>query len=206
MLFRIAYSLWSEEVLNQLVVDALYVHRGINSVIENLSFSASSRIIKILGKNGSGKTSFLLGISGLISISSGTINLLGEIKRSSRRERCGVYSDAITLPSYLSVEEVLSVCHIQKSDRLKEFKEEFLCDIHSCAKVSDLSEGQRRKVAIVCALFKENGVLLLDEPFNALDENSSRALIEHLSDYSGMLIYASHNSVSFSEKETEVML
>ncbi|WP_226648965.1 ATP-binding cassette domain-containing protein [Microbulbifer variabilis] len=192
--------------MNRLIFDTLSIHRGAKRVIADLCLSTTAQIIKISGKNGSGKTSFLLGVSGLIPISSGSINLLGESKKSSRRSMCGVFSSAILLPEYLTVNEILSACQAPISDQLKVFETEFLCNIHSCTRISGLSEGQKRKVAIVCALRKERGALLLDEPFNALDKVAMGVLVEYLSNYSGMLIYTSHSKVSFLAKETEITL
>ncbi|WP_444920901.1 ATP-binding cassette domain-containing protein [Microbulbifer sp. CnH-101-G] len=192
--------------MNRLLLDSLSIHRGAKRIVTDFSFSTTSQIIKVSGRNGSGKTSLLLGISGLIPISSGRINILGERRRSGRRRMCGVFSNAILLPEYLSVKEILSACQTPISSRLKNFEEEFLCNIHSCTRVTDLSEGQKRKVAIVCSLRKERGALLLDEPFNALDKKAREALVGHLSDYSGMLVYTSHSEVSFSAGEAEITL
>jgi ABC-type transport system involved in cytochrome bd biosynthesis fused ATPase/permease subunit len=69
----------------------------------------------------------------------------------------------------------------------------------------NISGGQRQRIAVARALYKQADLILLDEPFNELDEESELAMLHHfkkLSQTGKMIILVTHNkqSLSFCDK------
>jgi ABC-2 type transport system ATP-binding protein len=133
----------------------------------------------LLGPNGSGKTTTVEMIEGLLEPTAGEVELLG--MRWGRdegllRERVGVALQETYLPEKLTVEELLTlfrsfyrrprpVLHLLADVELEEKR---------AAWVGKLSGGQRQRLAIACALVGEPEVLFLDEPTTGLDPQSRR--------------------------------
>lgn len=148
----------------------------------------------------------LLVIAGLLPAHLGTIELLGEKKPADRRRCCGVFSSSLATPEYLSVDQILSFLGRKSKEYLCSFELNFLKGVHSSEKYHNLSEGQKCKVSIVCALRKERGALLMDEPFNALDVTSRKLLSDYLLSYRGLLIYVDHRNTSALMEEALLKL
>ena len=136
----------------------------------------------LLGPSGCGKTTILRMIAGLIRPSAGTIFIgpndlwLGEQRNSEVTKELGVvFQDANLFPWY-SVEKNVSLPlklrGIEKQERLAKAKE--LCELvgisgFETAWPRQLSGGMRQRAAIARSLSYEPHILLMDEPFGALD-------------------------------------
>lgn len=174
-----------------LAVDNLIVRRGKRPVvgwptqdggIEGLSFSIAGGSLAILqAPNGWGKTTLLDALAGSIPVTSGSINLNGSsVQRMPTWARvgrglCVLQSRDNVFPN-LSVDEALALAGVTIPG---ESVQPFLG-----RPVSALSGGQKQKVAIECALARQDAtLLLLDEPFGMLDQAAieivQRALIPH---------------------------
>ncbi|MGC4036814.1 MAG: ABC transporter ATP-binding protein [Chitinophagaceae bacterium] len=65
----------------------------------------------------------------------------------------------------------------------------------------NISGGQRQRIALARAIYKKAGLIILDEPFNELDEGSEKELLDRLKDFSqtdGMVILITHNKQAIS--------
>jgi ABC-type branched-subunit amino acid transport system ATPase component len=159
-----------------LEVKDLVVYRGKRLVIgkrsadgetQGLTFSLYKGDIAVLqAPNGWGKTTLLEAIAGLTPISRGSIRLLGKpINKLLPWERVAIGLALLQARnnafSELTVEEVLRLSNIAHPPPEV---------THLLARrMSDLSGGERQKVSIACALAQPSVVLMLDEPFSALD-------------------------------------
>ena len=127
-----------------------------------------------IGPNGAGKSTTIRTLLGLISPSSGTAEVLGRDIRSGKDE---ILSEVGYLPSeamFYSGMKVRDVLKLSADLRKKDCKEECgkLCQrllLDTSKKVEELSFGNRKKVAIVCALQHKPQLLILDEPTGGLD-------------------------------------
>ena len=127
-----------------------------------------------IGPNGAGKSTTIRTLLGLISPSSGSAEILGMdmVKERQKILDCVSYlpSEAVFYPG-MRVRDVLK---LSAGLRKKDCREEAarLCErleLDTARKVEELSFGNRKKVAIVCALQHRPRLLVLDEPTSGLD-------------------------------------
>ena len=126
-----------------------------------------------IGPNGAGKSTTIRTLLGLISPTSGEAQVLG---MDIRREKNRILSEVGYLPSEAAFYPGMKVKDILKLSaelRRKSMDEAMvLCDrlqLDTGRKISELSFGNRKKVAIVSALFHRPKLLILDEPTSGLD-------------------------------------
>ena len=133
----------------------------------------------LLGPNGSGKTTTVEMLEGLLSPTAGEVELLGLRWPSDEerlRERVGVALQETHLPEKLMVEELLTLFRsfYRKPRPLAHLLAEVELEEKRRAWVGKLSGGQRQRLAIACAMVGEPEVLFLDEPTTGLDPQSRR--------------------------------
>jgi molybdopterin-binding protein len=124
----------------------------------------------VIGPAGSGKTTLLETIAGLVRATAGRVVLGGEDLTSAppERRRLGiVYQHAYLFP-HLSVRQNVRYGAASTSDA-EEVSSRFGVDALADRSVESLSGGERQLVAIARALARRPEVVLLDEPFSALD-------------------------------------
>ena len=133
----------------------------------------SGHICGLLGKNGEGKTTLLNLLSGQIFPDQGSCLALEEIP-SERNAR--FLQQIFLLPEEISMPEVTAIEYIKmyapfyptfRDDICKACVESF--EINLSERLSKMSQGQRKKVAITLALAAHTPLLLMDEPTNGLD-------------------------------------
>lgn len=182
--------------------------------LQNLSFSykrnkpvlqqialeiTPGKIYGLLGKNGEGKTTLLKIMSGLIFPESGNCQVCGEIP-SERKPK--FLQQIFLLPEEMSFPDVTAIEYIRmyapfypnfRNDILKACFESF--EVDSSARLSTMSLGQKKKVAITLALAAHTPLLLMDEPTNGLDIPSKvtfRQLVASLIEDSQTVIISTH--------------
>ena len=159
----------------------------------------SGHICGLLGKNGEGKTTLLNLLSGQIFPDQGSCLVLEEIP-SERNAR--FLQQIFLLPEEISMPEVTAIEYIKmyapfyptfRDDICKACVESF--EINLSDRLSKMSQGQRKKVAITLALAAHTPQLLMDEPPNRLDLPSTatfRRLVASLRDDKQTLIISTH--------------
>ncbi len=131
----------------------------------------------LLGPSGSGKSTLLRLIAGLVQPSSGTVNW------AAKRPRIGVvFQDPTLMPWAKIIDNVALPLRLDGIDRSRARAASFIMlervglSDFSEAYPSDLSGGMKMRVGLARALVSEPHLLLLDEPFAALDEITRSAL------------------------------
>ena len=142
----------------------------------------TGELVALLGPSGSGKTTLLRIIAGLEIADEGTVHFDGDdiTDRSTRERRVGFVFQHYALFRHMTVFENIAFGLKVRPAKLRPSKEEIRAKVHELLKLiqldslaqrypSQLSGGQRQRVALARALAVEPSVLLLDEPFGALD-------------------------------------
>lgn len=145
-------------------------------VLNNISFTVKSgEVISILGKSGCGKSTLLNCIGGFEPIQSGQVRLENEIVSTPSR-RCVMLMQNYGLLPWRSVRKNIELGiegrHLSKAER--EARVNHYLDMvgltdRAAALPNELSGGMQQRVAIARALALQPEVLLMDEPFGALD-------------------------------------
>ena len=136
-----------------------------------------------IGPNGAGKSTTIRTLLGLISPSSGTASVLG---KDIVAEKTAILKETGYLPSEavfyagMKVKDILKLsADLRGMDCSREAN--ILCErlrLDTSRKVDELSFGNRKKVAIVCALQSKPSLLILDEPTGGLDPLMQREFFE----------------------------
>lgn len=155
---------------------------GRRLALSNFSLSLSPGSVHgLLGSNGSGKSTALHVITGIIDADKGVVLHEGEpVSRAAARRRFGLAPDDLPLPQSLTGREYLrlhdSLRRRDDSARAQEFAH--VLDLRWALNqpISSYSHGMKRKVQLICALMHSPSLLILDEPFRGLDPDTSEVL------------------------------
>lgn len=163
---------------NDLRVEHLFVHypEQAFAALDNVSLSIGERDLTVaLGPSGCGKTTLLNVLAGFVEPSAGTVTLNGKTLKGSSAERAVVFQDDALLPWLNVLDNVafgLKLQGISLAERSKRAKEVIalvgLTGFED-SNIWQLSGGMRQRVGIARALAVHSEVLLMDEPFGALD-------------------------------------
>ncbi|MFD9501514.1 ABC transporter ATP-binding protein [Streptomyces sp. NPDC060035] len=160
----------------------------------------SGRVVGLVGPNGAGKSTLLQLACGLITPTSGTIDVLGGRPASGPAQLAKVGFVAQDTPTYAG----LSIAdHLRLGARLNPAWDEQLAQarirdlgLDPAQRVGKLSGGQRAQVALTLAVAKRPELLILDEPVAALDPLARReflqGLMEYVAEHGTTVILSSH--------------
>jgi len=144
--------------------------------VEGLDFHiAAGEFVAVLGPSGCGKSTVLRALAGLLRPSAGAVRIAGEVVAGPRRDVGVVFQDPTLLPWKNVLENVLLPGRIMKLDKAWCLdRARRLLELVGLSKFetyypSQLSGGMRQRVGIARGLLHDPAVLLMDEPFGALD-------------------------------------
>lgn len=154
--------------------------------IEDLNLTVNKgEFFGFIGPNGAGKSTTIRTLLGLIKSSSGSASVLGlDIEKDKEKilERIGYLPSETTFYAGMRVRDVLKLsADLRGKDCSEEAK--VLCErlqLDTSKKVDELSFGNKKKVAIVCALQHKPELLILDEPTGGLDPLMQREFFQIL--------------------------
>ncbi|MEM6569638.1 MAG: ABC transporter ATP-binding protein [Planctomycetota bacterium] len=159
-------------------------------------------VVGLLGANGAGKTTLIRIALGMLRPQGGEVRVFGlDPKREpvETKRRVGYVSEDQVLPPYLRVGDVLGM-HAELFDDwdpalAKRLSERF--ELEPKRRVSTLSKGQARRVAVVSAIAHRPELLVLDEPAGGLDPAARREMLEtaleFLADEGSAILFSSHH-------------
>jgi heme exporter protein A len=185
--------------------------RGGREVFSGLDFEAcSGEALAVTGPNGSGKTSLLRLIAGLLTIADGSIGLEGGESELTLSEQAHYLGHRDALKSALSVMENLSFWRDFLDGEVFDAGASLAAvglDHAAHLPAAYLSAGQRRRLSIARLLVVRRPVWLLDEPTNALDtagQSMFAALMgDHLS-RGGLIVAATHAPLGIAARELRI--
>ena len=172
---------------NAVTVKNVFKNYGETEALRDLSLDfPRGELTSLLGPSGCGKTTLLKIIAGLLPATSGEVIVNGQIVKEPGPDRAFVFQDFALLPWASVIRNVgfgLELRGVVKSEResiaakyigdvgLKGFENSF---------PHELSGGMRQRVGLARALSVDSKVLLMDEPFSAVDEQTRRKFQEDL--------------------------
>lgn len=150
-----------------------------NEILSHINCSfRQGNIYGIRGKNGSGKTMLLKAISGLVRIEEGEINVGGQILRKGNEfpeDVSALIENPGFIGNYSGLRNLKIIARIRNrisEETIVSYMERFQLDPYSKKKVKKYSLGMKQKLGIIAAIMESSKLILLDEPTNALDEES----------------------------------
>lgn len=166
-----------------IVIDSLYKTFGATTALENINLQfQGGEFVTVLGSSGCGKTTLLHLLAGLTLPTRGNIYIDGKVKDQPGADRVVVFQQAGLFP-WLSVEDNIEFglsLHSMPKEQRRQASAEILrtVDLTSFAqhKPYELSGGMQQRVAIARALVMKPKVLLMDEPFGALDAQTRSSM------------------------------
>ncbi|SED82493.1 molybdenum ABC transporter ATP-binding protein [Bradyrhizobium erythrophlei] len=187
------------------------------------SFSSEGRVTGLFGASGSGKTSLINTIAGLVRPDRGTIVIDGEtvddtaagIHVPTYRRRIGyVFQDARLFP-HLDIRQNLDYGRRMNGLAEDPAQRKRVVDLLDIGALLDrrpgkLSGGERQRVALGRALLSKPRLLLLDEPLGALDESRKLEILPYLvrlRDEAGVpMVYVSHDAAELRQLATQIVM
>jgi len=188
----------------RLIVNELAVDRGDRRILDRVSFQVhAGEAVVLRGPNGTGKTTLIRAIAGLLPAAAGEVELEGRPEDAPVGAYCHYIAHRNALKSDLTVRDNLLFWQNFSGGKAASFDDvamqadlEDLSDIP----VKYLSAGQQRRVALARLLASPKPVWLLDEPTVSLDVEHTQLFAElaneHLSE-GGLIVAATHTALGF---------
>lgn len=175
----------------------------------DIKFHSDSRRIGILGASGCGKSMTLKSIAGIEKPDEGKITVEGKVfydhgnkinLKPQKRNVGYLFQNYALFPTMNVEKNIAAGLHGNKTDKqikVREMIKKFRLEGLEKRLPRQLSGGQQQRVALARIMAYEPDVILLDEPFSALDmflkDQLQRELLDLLKDYTGTVIMVSHN-------------
>lgn len=186
------------------------------SVLDGVSLTVrEGEVVGLLGRNGTGKTTLVRLLMGMLAPHAGAVSVFGlaPFHHAVRvRQRIGYVAEDQQLPPLWRVQEVVSLHQRLFPTWDERFAESLRAhfDLDPRARVRTLSNGQRRQVALLCAVAHRPDLLLLDEPAGGLDPVVRREFLEttvHLLNTHGTtVLFSSHHLADVERLGGRVLL
>lgn len=191
----------------QIKLEHLTKRFGDTVAVNDLSITLESgKLIALLGPSGCGKTTTLNMISGILPVSGGSIFFDDRDVTSLPPEKRGiglVFQNYALYPHMTVLQNIcfpMEIQRIPKKERIRR-AEELAEMVHITPylkrKPAELSGGQQQRVALARMLAARPGILMLDEPFSALDSHLKGVLEQNLVSlfdaFEGTILYVSHD-------------
>ena len=186
---------------------------GNKKILDKINFKVNeNEIILISGKSGSGKTSLLEIIGGLISQQEG--NIFWKDKKISARQRrwlCGIvfqFPERFFIGSTIRKELKIGHRLISQNSLENIMQKVGLSEINLSMPPENLSGGQQRRLAVAVQLLRNPNIILLDEPTAGLDwsmKNDVRDLIKELK-INNTIILVTHEAKLFKNLPSKIFL
>lgn len=157
--------------------------------------------VALIGNNGTGKTTILKLINGMLPADTGTITLGAKV-------HIGYYDQEhhVLHMEKTAFEEVQDAYPNLTNTQVRNILAAFLFtgdDVFK--KISDLSGGERGRVSLAKLMLSEANFLILDEPTNHLDITSKEILEHALQSYTGTILYVSHDRYFINQTATRIL-
>jgi len=173
--------------VNAVSVKGIYKNYGDVEALRDMSLDfPKGQLTSLLGPSGCGKTTLLKIIAGLLAPNQGEVYVNGQIVTEPGPDRAFVFQDFALMP-WASVLrnvafglELRKVAKSEREDIARKYIKDVGLDGFENSFPHELSGGMRQRVGLARALSVDSPVLLMDEPFSAVDEQTRRKFQEDL--------------------------
>lgn len=181
------------------------------TVFENFSGSLDvGERVRVAGPSGCGKTSFLSMLLGFLKPTTGTVSSADDIRalasyvpQEADFGMCGTADEWIRrVFSYRRNRG----CGVTDADVAAWLERLRLPPAVRTTRVASLSGGEKQRIAIAVAALLPRRVIILDEPFSALDESTARVVADELKKLDRAILYTSHVDIAPGFATREVTL
>ena len=185
----------SNSTMSEYAIQAkgLSKHFGDLKAIDNLDINVEkSRIYGFLGPNGCGKTTAIRMLTGLLTPTSGEIEVLGlrlpqdaeklRLKIGYMTQKFSLYNDLTVKENLQFIAKIYGVTGTQQKKRIDELLSIYGLDQKQTQFAGSMSGGQRQRLALAAATLHKPELLFLDEPTSAVDPENRREFWEQLFD------------------------
>jgi ABC-2 type transport system ATP-binding protein len=182
---------------------------GRTQVVEDLSLEVKrGEIVGLLGPNGSGKTTSLRMMLGLIPPDAGRVTILGQPPQQARDrtgylpEERGLYKDERALDMLVYVGRLRGMSRTEARRRALEWMARLKLEDHTRSRVEKLSHGMQQRLQFIASVLHDPELLILDEPFQGLDPIHTLLLLQILGELrdQGVAIVLSTHQLDLAEQ------
>lgn len=199
------------------VNDITVTYRNGFTAIHDASFSLpTGSITALVGINGSGKSTIFKSMMGLVSLKTGSVDILGLTVKQALKKNMVAYvpqTEEIDWDFPILVEDVVMMGRYGHMNMLRmskaidhELVEQALKRVnmqeYRKRQIGELSGGQKKRIFLARALAQQSKVILLDEPFTGVDvktEEQIMALLKALREEGKIILVSTHNLGSIPE-------
>lgn len=201
---------------------SIEIHKKLENFQLNINFTSKSRRIGILGGSGSGKSMTLKSIAGIVQPDSGYISVDGKSLfdgkekinlRPQNRNVGYLFQNYALFPTMTVEKNIAAGLHgnrKKKELRVREMIKKFRLQGLEKHLPGQLSGGQQQRAAIARIMAYEPDMILLDEPFSALDmylkDQLQREMAQMMENYQGIVIMVSHNRDEIFRFSEEILI
>ena len=171
-------------------------------LFSNISFQIKrGERVALIGNNGTGKTTMLKILNGLLDADAGSFSLGAKVQIGYYDQEHHVLHAEKTI-----FEEISDTYPALTETQIRNMLAAFLFTGDDVFKViSSLSGGERGRVSLAKLMLSEANFLILDEPTNHLDIASKEILEEALNSYTGTVLYVSHDRYFINQTATRIL-
>ncbi len=163
--------------MNTIEVKNISKKFGSQKALDQVSFEVQpGEIFGLLGPNGAGKTTCIRIILDIFKPDEGSINVFGSKMDESKKDKIGylpeergLYQDIVLEECLIYLASLKGLSKETSTTRINEYLEKFSLTEHKKKKVKELSKGMQQKAQLISTLVHEPELVIIDEPFSALD-------------------------------------
>jgi len=202
------YTQFDKFIANGAIMDTIVVNQiaksfGDTKAVKDVSFSVRpGEIFGLLGPNGSGKTTSIRIILDIYQPEHGEITILGGPMTEEKLnhigylpEERGLYQDVEVARNLTYLATLKNMTKEQIDQKLPAWLERFDLSEHQKKKTKELSKGMQQKAQLIAALIHDPEIIIIDEPFSALDPVNTQLvkdLLIELRDQGKTIIMCTH--------------
>jgi ABC-2 type transport system ATP-binding protein len=203
--------------MNTIQVSHVAKRFGQTQAVADVSFEVGrGEIFGLLGPNGAGKTTTIRLMLDIFEPDRGTVSILGGPMNEGKKDRIGympeergLYQDAPLERCLLYLASLKSVPAAEARRRLGEYLERFDLAAHKGKKVKELSKGMQQKAQIINTILHQPELIIIDEPFTALDPINTqlvKELMRELGDQGITIVMSTHQMHQVEELCDRILL